>query len=62
MSTQRGGFDNEPELVIRQPTTLEAIELDVPKPKQPFDHLEDAARGHLIAMIGEFLGTMMLYV
>lgn len=52
---------SEPVLIIRQPATLEAVGPDaVPDVKRPFRSLEDSARGHLIAMIGEYIGTTML--
>lgn len=52
---------SEPVLIIRQPATLEAVGNDAPPDvRRPFSALEDSARGHLVAMIGEYIGTTML--
>lgn len=58
----RGANSNgDPQLVIRQPATIEATAPGQgPRPKGVFSGMTDDTRGHLIAMIGEFLGTMML--
>lgn len=49
--------------MIRQPATLEPMATDArPDVRGPFRSLEDSARGHLIAMLGEYIGTTMLYV
>lgn len=58
----RTGNSNDPSLIIRQPTILEPTKPSGFRPRAPFGELTDAARGHLIAMIGEYLGTFMLYV
>lgn len=57
----RGGDDGSPPLIIKQPVMLEPTELraGVQRPKQMFMSLNDAVRGHLVAMIGEYLGTTM---
>ncbi|KAK2614657.1 hypothetical protein N8I77_001463 [Diaporthe amygdali] len=57
----RGGDDGSPPLIIKQPVMLEPTELraGVQRPKQIFMSLNDAVRGHLVAMIGEYLGTTM---
>lgn len=52
---------SEPVLIVRQPATLEAVGNDAqPDVRSPFSALEDSARGHLIAMLGEYIGTTML--
>lgn len=52
---------SEPVLIIRQPATLEAVNIDgQPEVKGPFRALDEGARGHLVAMIGEYIGTTML--
>lgn len=57
----RTGSHGEPPLIIRQPVTLAPKKITpAGRPKGPFSMLTDATRGHLIAMIGEFLGTTML--
>lgn len=58
----RAGNKNEPPLVIREPVTLEPKNPQGARPRAPFGALTDTTRGHLIAMIGEYLGTFMLYV
>ncbi|KAJ4385550.1 Aquaporin-1 [Gnomoniopsis smithogilvyi] len=56
----RTGNSNEPSLIIRQSPILEPTKARGPfRPKYPFGILTDAARGHIIAMIGEYLGTFM---
>lgn len=59
----RTGNSNEPSLIIRQSPILEPTNpRRALRAKAPFGILTDAARGHIIAMIGEYLGTFMLYV
>lgn len=58
----RTGNNGEAPLVIRQPVILEPTKPQGNRPKVPFEALTDATRDHLIAMIGEYLGTTMLYV
>ncbi|KAJ4418016.1 Aquaporin-1 [Gnomoniopsis sp. IMI 355080] len=56
----RTGNINEPSLIIRQSPILEPTKPHGPfRPKAPFGVLTDAARGHIIAIIGEYLGTFM---
>lgn len=56
----RSGHTGEPPLVIRQPVTLEPTQPQGVRPRAPFGALTDATRGHLIAILGEYLGTTML--
>lgn len=53
---------SEPVLIIRQPATLEAVGATDAQTyvKRPFHLLDNSARGHLIAMLGEYIGTTML--
>lgn len=52
----------QPVLTIRQPTTLEVVGAEDVQhsARPPFSCLDDSSRGHLIAMVGEFIGTTML--
>ncbi|KAI3395604.1 hypothetical protein diail_1042 [Diaporthe ilicicola] len=57
----RVGDDGNPSLIIKQPVTLEPTELraGVQRPIKAFTSLNNAARGHIVAMISEYLGTTM---
>lgn len=56
-----GGDDVNPPLIVKQPVMLEPTEARAggQRPNRVFAALGDAARGHIIAMIGEYLGTTM---
>lgn len=57
------GGPGDPGMIVRHPTVLEATQPGLePKPQGPFAMIESSTRGHLIAMIGEYIGTTMLYV
>lgn len=57
----RGGDDGNFPLIIKQPVMLEPTELraGAHRPNKVFMSLNNAARGHIVAMIGEYLGTTM---
>lgn len=57
----RGGDDGNPPLIVKQPVMLEPTELRAGglRPHKVFAALGDTARGHIVAMIGEYLGTTM---
>ncbi|CAN8102683.1 unnamed protein product [Discula destructiva] len=56
----RTGHSSGSPLIIRQPVTLEPLEMaEGGRSRPPFGALTVAAQGHLVAMIGEYLGTMM---
>lgn len=57
----RAGDDRNPPLIVKQPVMLEPTELRVgsQRPNKVFAALSDAGRGHIVAMIGEYLGTTM---
>lgn len=56
-----GGDDVNPPLIVKQPVMLEPTELRAggQRPNKVFAALSDAGRGHIVAMIGEYLGTTM---
>ncbi|KKY29501.1 putative aquaporin [Diaporthe ampelina] len=56
-----GGDDVNPPLIVKQPVMLEPTELRAggQRPNKAFAALSDAGRGHIVAMIGEYLGTTM---
>lgn len=56
-----GGDDVNPPLIVKQPVMLEPTELRAGsnRPNRVFAALSDAGRGHIVAMIGEYLGTTM---
>lgn len=56
-----GGDDVNPPLIVKQPVMLEPTELrgGGQRPSRVFAALDDAARGHIVAVIGEYLGTTM---
>lgn len=57
----RTGDDGNPPLIVKQPVMLEPTELRTgsQRPNKVFAALSDAGRGHVVAMIGEYLGTTM---
>ncbi|KAI7784162.1 aquaporin [Diaporthe eres] len=57
----RGGDDVNPPLIVKQPVMLEPTGLRAggQRPSKVFAALSDAGRGHIVAMIGEYLGTTM---
>lgn len=58
--TKRLSSDEISTLIVREPTTLEPLEL---RPSEPrswiFRRMNPTLRGHVIAMMAEFLGTFM---
>lgn len=61
IETTQTSSNGDPPMIIRQPVTLAPRKMTPPgRPRGAFSLLTDSARGHLIAMIGEFLGTTML--
>lgn len=60
-----GGDDVNPPLIVKQPVMLEPTEARAggggggQRPNRVFAALGDAARGHIVAVIGEYLGTTM---
>lgn len=59
-----GGDDVNPPLIVKQPVMLEPTELRAGaggqgRPNRVFAALGDAGRGHVVAVIGEYLGTTM---
>lgn len=57
----RGGDDVNPPLIVKQPVMLEPTELRAggQRPNKVFAALSNSGRGHIVAMIGEYIGTTM---
>jgi hypothetical protein len=57
----RTGDDGNTPLIVKQPVMIEPTELRIgpQRPNRVFAALSDAGRGHIVAMLGEYIGTTM---